>query len=289
MASTIVCPNCKTVNPVTNLFCQACGTSLAAATIASAPATPPAPPAAPYPPMPPKQASYAPPPPMPPQQAAYGQPPAPVYVAPAISKLGPKVDEFSDMVPELGDKAVNVEEAFVNALKEKGLPGVNITKSNFTAGAKQRAYVSITNPAGATMLADFVPVGKDLATNWSLYTKRAINWLVVGIVGGAAIFFALLTFIFGLISLWGFGSAWAQFFTVLSLLLIAGILVVGLLGKIMKDDPIALFVKDMDDISWEDTNILQSVVHDTMIDAIEKVQAEPEPEPVVETKVKKSK
>jgi hypothetical protein len=278
------------VNPATNLFCQACGSRLATATVAAAPVPPPA---APYPPQ---QGGYPPPPAYPPQQALYGQPPAlgyqapaPVFVAPAIDKLGVKVDEFSDIVPDLGERAAKVEETFVNALKEKGLPGVNVFKSIYTAGGKQRAYVGVTNPAGATILVDFVPVGKDLASNWSLYTKRAINWLTVGIVGGAAIFFALLTFVFGLIGLWGFSSAWSQFFNTLSLLLIAGILVAGLLGKILKDDVSAFFVKDMDDIAWEDTNVLQSVVHDTMIDAIETVQAEPASAPAEEKKEKKGK
>lgn len=294
MDTTIVCPNCKTVNPATNLFCQSCGTKLVAATVVSTPApVPPPPPFAAQ--IPPPPGAYPPPPTLPQQQPAYGQPPvmtyqppAPVYVAPTIGKLGVKTDEFSDIVPELADKAAKVEETFIGMLKEKGLPGVNIAKSTYTSGTSQRAYVGITNPAGATILADFLPVGKDLASNWSLYTKRSINWFVVGIAGGAAVFFALLTFIFGLVSLWGFGSAWSQFFSVLALLVIAAIVVVGLLGKATKDDFMGLFVKDMDEIAWEDTNILQSIVHDTMIEAIEKVQNEPEPkpEPAPELKVK---
>lgn len=217
------------------------------------------------------------------------QTPAPVFVPPAIEKLGVKVDEFSDIIPDLGEEAVKVEEAFIKAVGEKNLPGANITKSVYTAGGKQRAYVGISHPAGATMLVDFVAVGKDLAINWYLYARRVINWLTVGIVGGAAFFFALLTFIIGLATIWGFSMAWAEFFNTLSLLLVAGIFVVGLLGKILKDDIGALFVKEIDDIAWEDIGVMQSVVHDALIDTIDEslYELEPVEEPVKKTKKNK--
>lgn len=291
MESTIICPNCKTVNPATNLFCQSCGTKLAAATVVSATAAqaavpPPPPPYTAQPIQTPPPAAYPPPPTLPPQQPAYGQPPAmpyqapaPMFIAPAIKSLGAKVDEFGDIVPELGEKAAKVEETFISMLKEKDLAGVNVAKSTYTAGSHQRAYVGITSPAGATILADFLPVGKDLAANWSLYTKRSINWLTVGIAGGAAFLFAFIAFITGLFSYSGFTYGWTQFFTVFSTLIIAAAIVLAVLGKVMKDDYFGLIVNDLDEIAWEDTNVLQSIVHDTMIEAIEKVQAEPEPEP----------
>jgi len=165
---------------------------------------------------------------------------------------------------------------------------VNLFKSTFSAGSKQRPYVAVTNPAGASMLVDFLPVGKDLSTNWSLYIKRPINWLTVGIVGGVAVLFSLVTLVFGLFAAF-FGTALFYFFTVLSLLLMAGGFTLGLLGKILKDDPSALFIKDMDDIAWEDTNNLQAIVHDAMIDAVEQVRSETKPVAAEEKKTKKPK
>lgn len=288
MNTTIVCTNCKAVNPATNLYCQSCGAQLATATVPSTPVPPPF--------AQPSQPGAVPPPAYPPQQAPYAQPPAmgyqppmPMFIPPAIEKLGVKVDEFSDLIPDLGEEAAKVEEVFIKAIGEKNLPGVNIAKSVYSAGGRQRDYVGITHPAGATMLVGIKALGKDLATNWYLYTKRTINWLTVGIVGGAAFFLALLTFIFGLVTIWGFSTAWSQFFNTLALLLIAGIFVTGLLGKILKDDISALFVKEMDDIAWEDVGVMQSVVHDALIDTIDEALYEPvtEPEPVKKTKKSK--
>ena len=49
-----------------------------------------------------------------------------------------------------------------------------------------------------------------------------------------------------------------------------------LVGKVLKDNPWWLFVKDVDDIDWQDINIFQTEVHEAMIYALEELDFEEE-------------
>ena len=263
MANTIICTNCKTVNPGENAFCQTCGTKLVAAAptfVASAP--PPPPPmqaVGAVPPTTPAPAAFAPPPP-PPQ--AY------IPTATPISKLGIKIDEFNDIVPECAEDTAFVKETFVDLLAEISLPGVTISEGLYKADGRQRPYTTIKHPS-ATILADISPVGKDLQGSWMLYIKRILNWLPLAILGGLAL---LLPLAWSFIPLFGF--SFAIYFGSLIGIFILGVLGFMLVGKVIKDNPWWLFVKDVNDIDWQDINTFQTEVHEAMIYALEELDLE---------------
>ena len=122
---TIICPNCQTVNPAKNMFCQTCGKPLSPA--APRPTPPPPPIAMPAQPVPPQ--GYAPqgngapmgyaPQGMPQQQpgqmpppAYYAQqpmPPQPVMSMPKPEARGVQLDQWDDLLEGAGAKAADVE------------------------------------------------------------------------------------------------------------------------------------------------------------------------------------
>ncbi len=282
MANTIICPNCKTINPGENVFCQSCGTKLDAAAPAFAASTPPPPPTV--------QAVGAVPPPAPTPPAYMPPPPPQAYmpVATPISKMGIKVDEYNDIVPESAEDAAFAKETFVDLLAEIALPGVTVSEGLYKTGSRQRPYTTIKHPA-ATILADISPVGKDLQGSWMLYVKRTLNWLPLAILGGVALLLPLAwsfwnpAKLMGMMGeLFGAGNFFKpQFLFPLYVFGFLGIIILGVLGfmlvgKVIKDNPWWLFVKDVNDIDWQDINLFQTEVHEAMIYALEELDLEEE-------------
>lgn len=227
----VICPNCKTANPVANVFCQACGQRLASAdaTVASgapvpapfggpqapvAPAMMPVQPGA-YPPPPgayppPAPGAYPPPPPAgyPPQGAypppAPGYPPAgqpgyppAAYGQPAyystfkLSSLGTLKDGWMDVVPEKADQAADLEKALMDELAANPIPQTQVTKSETMSPAGKRSYVVVNAPNGRSVAVSLTPLGNDLQVSWSLHTKPAINTTNLLFLGGADLLVAL--------------------------------------------------------------------------------------------------
>jgi hypothetical protein len=276
MDSSIVCPNCKSPNPASNLFCQFCGARLGEATqqapkavstpSAAAPKTPQQPTQ-----QPPAYQAAAPVAYPPPSYAQYQ--PQPAYVPPSLKRLGVKVDEFTEVFASLGGRAEEVTDEFSKSMSEKGLPGVTMSQSSFTSGRTQRTYQVASHSCGSTMVAGINPAGKDLEVSWMLYTHKVPNWITLGIIAGVSLVVTLATAFTGGygITIFSFGTWYMN----IVLTLIASILVTGVLGKILADDVLHFFVHDLDDMAWEDTTVMQTVIHDALMKAVEKVQATP--------------
>lgn len=281
MDSTVVCSNCKTVNPISNLFCQTCGARLDGPKASAITPPPPIPAAVVPPPM--KTVPAA----VPPVPAAVPTvvplpPPPPGPLAQSFGKLGFKVDEYSDIVIDSANKSDKVNSEFVKSLQAKQIPQVSISKSDFTAGGKRRTFHTITSASGVTLLASIMPFGKDLLLGWEMYFKRTIRWLTLAIIAGAALILPIFSALQGGLGygiIFVFASYWTMLFTIL---LIASLGVL-LFGKLLKDDWLYLFVEDLDPIAWEDAIALQLAVHDALLDAMDSASMEPDSKPLVKT------
>lgn len=273
--ATIVCASCGTVNDAKNLFCQACGKSLNAAAPAAsdktvvasrkAVETPPAPVAAPVAPPPPTPAA----PVMPPPPPAY-VPPAPMGTP--ISSLGLRSDGWSDVLEDAAALEETVKEAFVKEVKAAGLPGLAVGESLLTNGKSTRKYLVLYNGNGANVVVRFAAYGKDLLTSWDLYTKRKFNWLTIGLLGGIVF---LLTLIYQVLGHWGlFYNGLFAFLQVFLSLLLVPTLALMLVGKLIKDDWLGLFVDDLDEFAADDAIALTSLVDSALSRAVESAQAE---------------
>jgi hypothetical protein len=273
--ATIVCASCGTVNDAKNLFCQACGKSLNAAAPAAsdktvvasrkAVETPPAPVAAPVAPPPPTPAA----PVMPPPPPAY-VPPAPMGTP--ISSLGLRSDGWSDVLEDAAGLEETVKEAFVKEVKAAGLPALAVGESLLTNGKATRKYLVLYNGNGANVVVRFAAYGKDLLTSWDLYTKRKFNWLTIGLLGGIVF---LLTLIYQVLGHWGlFYNGLFAFLQVFLSLLLVPTLALMLVGKLIKDDWLGLFVDDLDEFAADDAIALTSLVDSALSRAVESAQAE---------------
>ena len=282
MDTTQICSNCHSVNPISNVYCQVCGASLPS----PFPAKPPAPPvitsgaAVSLPPAVPAPIPPAPPtPPAAPYPPVAYQPPIP-----SIASLGIKVDEFSDIMIDDASRAEEVNEVFQKALLARKIPQMNLSQSDFLGEGKRHRYHVITGPAKTTFLASIAPFGKDLILSWEMYIKRNLKWVPLAIMGGVVVIFPLFSALFSSLSYGGpitFSSYWTNFFQFLFYTALAGLLI----GKVLKDDWMYLFVEDIDEISWSEAVALQLVVHEALLETMETILVEPQ-KPVVKPTVK---
>lgn len=283
----VKCPNCGTMNESSNQLCQSCGRTLANAVpfqsentvmanrtkVVSEPPPPPivsiqAPPPTPY------VAAQVPPPP--PVFPAAAQPPT--YTPPAqfggtsIDKLGIRSDGWSDVVEESAGLESEVKEAFLDELKSVNLENVKTAESFLSNGKEVRKYQIIYNGNGTTVAVRIAPFGRDLVVSWDLYTRRTINWLTIGILGGIIFLFALLNgFTFEIFS----GGFFRGLFNLLRYcidLLFVPTLVVMLLGKLIKDEWLGFFLNDLDAFAADDAVALSTVVDNMLSRAVEKVR-----------------
>jgi hypothetical protein len=283
-----ICPNCKTENDPKNIFCQSCGASLVAAPASPPPAPTSTPPPAPVPPAPAKAAAMpppmqaVPPPPAYGQPPAYGYPPAPMYyMGTPIKQLGTHTDGWSDVIEDGAPLADKVKAAFVEQMNAEKIPGMRITEANISNDQMEnRQYQLVSGPLGTTVAVRIAPYGKNLAISWDLFTKREANWLTIGLLGGIVFLLAALdTVAYSLSFYYDFFYAVFNFLGTLISWLLVPSLVLVLLGKIIKDDWVGLFVKDPNPFAADDALSLTTVVDNALSEAVEIAATAPAPKP----------
>ena len=270
----IICPNCGTENSAENRFCQSCGKALPVAAPAAAgktvlserknkPAAQGQPPVEVPPPMP--VLAMAPPPPPPPMAyAAYLQ-------ATSIRRLGIRSNGYSDVIEGAAPLAEKVKQEFLNLMAEVGIPGVHMAESNLISkGTEVRRYQVIDNSKGTSVAVRIAPFGKHLVISWDQFSIRKVNWLTIGILGGAVFLFTLLPIIFAGNFAYNFFAGFFNFIgSFLSWLLVPGLGIL-LFGKLLRDDWLAFYVVDLGDFSADDGVALSTVVDNALSLAVEK-------------------
>jgi hypothetical protein len=204
--------------------------------------------------------------------------------APSIDVLGIKVDEFSDIMCDDSPRVEELTEVFIKTLTDRTIPNLKISEGDFTTGGKQRHYHIITGPAKTTFLASIFPYGDDLILGWEMYIKRTLKWIPLVIMAGVVVILPLFSALFTSLAYGGpitFSNYWGNFFTFLFYTALAGLLI----GKVLKDDWLYLFVEDIDEISWAEASALQLVVHEALLDTMETIEFDP-PKPATKPLVK---
>ena len=276
MDQMIICTNCKTENPAGNLFCQSCGTRLASSNVPPVAGytqppqyTQPAQYGQPYPP----QGAYPPPAGYPPQ---YGTPQPNYFAPPAITRLGVRVDGYTDVAGGAAEKAIDVEEVFINNLKEHAIPGVAIHKAEFSVGGmtgKRRIFQLVQHANGSTVAVNFNILGKDLVVSWDLFVKRTPNWLFLGIMAAIILLLPIPMAIFripGLSTILPSSSFFLFGLYMLGLILLLMVVpfVFQLIGKLLHGSSWHFFVHQPDAFAVDDTLALSAIVHTTLLKSL---------------------
>lgn len=167
--------------------------------------------------------------------------------------------------------ADKVRREFVNDLKAAEIPGLHLAESTLMdKNGETRPYEVISFGRQMTIIVRTGLFGKHLTVSWDLYTKQTINWLTVGILGGAVFVLVFLTHLLGGIFYNGFFyGLFSWLGTFINWLLVPG-LALMLFGKITRGDWLALYKKDQGEFAEDDAMALTNIVDIALSDAIEK-------------------
>jgi uncharacterized membrane protein len=201
-----------------------------------------------------------------------------MHLGTPLKQLGVRSDGWSDIIENDAELVDRVKQAFLDEINAQGLPGVRVTDVNLTSDSMEtRPYQMVSDNRGTTIAVRIAPFGKNLFVGWDLYTRREINWLTVGLLAGIVLVLAVLDVILTSLNYGPLGF-FHNFFTTLgafiSWLLVPG-LVILLLGKILKDDWLAFYVKNMDEFAVDDAVSLSTIVDNLLTRAVEKSQSAP--------------
>ncbi len=306
MSDTIQCPVCGAENPAGNIFCQQCGTKIgnldaelpvpppAAAPVpppSGAPVVPPVgfpppppaytPPPGAYPPPPP---GYTPPPGAypPPPAAAYPPPayapqpgmyPPPVFGGLKFEQLGKRRESWSEVIEGAADKAEAVNKAFVDGIKERKLPGVNVLTTDVAADAPagaRRTYHLLQSYTGSSIAVHIGALGGDLHVTWSAFQKHHFNWKGIGIMLGVAFGLALLRAIIVWASRYSsFGGGLLTLIEYFFAYLTPAFLAALLAGKARLGKTWGYLVQSPSPIVLEDTKAQALIVRNTLLKALD--------------------
>lgn len=252
MAQTTLCPNCRTENPVENLFCYSCGTRFSppastaqgqqnySSTTSSwdAPAA--------------TQSIYT-----PNQGANFGTYP--------LDKLGTRLDGWADLVGNAAENAESVQAAFSAELQRRQMPYVSHPRADLTPGGlvgKRRSYQLSQSYTGATMAVYIGPFGCDLFVVWDLYQRIMIKWRNIAIMAGVAAVLAIFAAYSGRF----YFEIWIFAFLGWALLIALG---ASILGAILRGSRKAFFIEELDTFSADDITAMMFAVHQSLLSAID--------------------
>jgi hypothetical protein len=242
MLPSITCPNCSTVNEGQSLFCQACGTKLATASVS------------------PQFQGVA---PQAVQTSRYG--------STSIDSLGARLDGWADLIPDAGNKASDVKAAFDAELQGCNLPQANIFRTELTPGGlsgQRRPYLLVQSYTGATMAVSIGEFGKSLYLAWEIFVRPVLKRREILIMLGVSFFLAVLP----QIASQSFSLFGLLFGTVAWMIVIS--LGAAILGKVLRNSPWAFFVQEIDLFAADDITAMMLATHKSLLRALDIVGVE---------------
>jgi hypothetical protein len=203
------------------------------------------------------------------------------YMGTPIKQLGTYTDGWSDVIEDGAPLADKVKAAFVEQMNAEKIPGMRITEANISNDQMEnRQYQLVSGPLGMTVAVRIAPYGKNLSMSWDLFTKREANWLTIGLLGGIVFLLAVLDTVTYSLSFYDniFYAIFNFLGTFINWLLVPTLVLV-LLGRIIKDDWVGLFVKDPNPFAVDDAVSLTTIVDNALTEAVEIAATAPDPKP----------
>jgi len=192
----------------------------------------------------------------------------------SLSWLGERLDGWADLIEDVAERAPEVIQAFQERVSVRRMPNVQHESSALATGGltgKQRPYQLVHTPTGAAVAVYIGQFGRDLYVAWDLFIRPVWNMMVVwGILGAAAVL--------GLFQAVGqdpwTGRTRFSFLgwigTTIGLSILFALLVAGV-GFVLRRNPLAFFIKQLDAFDADDITAMTLAVHKSLLQAIDAV------------------
>jgi hypothetical protein len=171
-----------------------------------------------------------------------------------------------DVIAGEAAQAEEIERAFVEELKSREIPMVNIDRMEFGAGFNKKSYQVVHHPAGSVAV-NVTAAGKDLVCSWALYVPQTPNWRMLGILAGIAFGVSFLTSL-GMVGNFGYFFVQWIFGTFGWLWQVA--LLALLAGQVWKGSWWYFFIVNSPDSAKESLAALVLIVHQSLLAAVAK-------------------
>jgi len=187
-----------------------------------------------------------------------------------ITKLGQFLDGWAELVEGMGEKAGQVRQDTLEQLELKEMPDINLAERvahNKTYSEKRDYIFSNTSP-GATTAIYIAQHGKDLYVSWRTWLAPVLNKVLLLILFLISVLLGYSTFgtrqQYGgsLFNSYSYSETWVEGWLAATLgFLILGSFLIMMVGKILKDDPLAFFFIEPNVFDAEDITAMSLSAH----------------------------
>ena len=189
-----------------------------------------------------------------------------------INKLGFRVDGWADLVEGVGDKEELAQKRLSQVVRWKKFPNTSINTALISPsyGRKKRRYLVVEMKNGATVAVYIGAFGRDLYAKWDVYVRPLPNksvvflLLIIGSLAGLAGSSAQDFYGNSHFSFWGFVGG---FFT----WVIGSTILISIAGFILRKNPLAFFLKQLDEFDMDDIGALTLATHKCVLHALDAI------------------
>jgi hypothetical protein len=180
----------------------------------------------------------------------------------SVGGLGAWVDGWADTVEGAAKQEMPVNIAFRDGMESRRIAfasddGTQLSTGFF--GNRKRDTQVVSTSCGANLVIHIAPVGRDLYLSWDLFVHQLWNWTTVWVILGLSVLFSFVP----VPILGGYGMSLLNPIGIVTNFIILGILV-GLLGLILRGNPLAFFLRDPDYFDAQDITAVTIAVDKTL-------------------------
>lgn len=183
-----------------------------------------------------------------------------------FNQLGVRMDGWADIVQGVGEKAQEAQAQLEQIVRGRQMPAVTVNPTIVTTtsfGNRQRPYLQMEMPNGASIIVYIGAFGRDLYATWESYLRPVFNTQVVYIALGVA---AVMSFL---------GNADARGFNFFGWImgavgwLVGEAILLGLAGQFLRGNPLAFLFKQLDKFDADDIGAMTLAVHQSVLQALD--------------------
>ena len=196
----------------------------------------------------------------------------------ALYRLATRIDSWGDVIDTLGERAAQLREAFQARMLAQGLPSMGYEVTRFGIGADRRKYLVIRPlHRGGRVTVYITEFGQNLYIAWDMWLTRAIRWpVILGMLGVSFLFGPIVISLVVIATVLGSRSVSNLFWFVVPIAVFCVnffllTFLLGYLGRMVRNDPLAFFVAETNDFEIQDLRALLLTTHYTLLQSADAV------------------